>query len=100
MDVRDCWKEYADNAVGKSLTLQPEPENIKDPYAVRVREGSRNIGHVAVTDLDVVYQALHGSKLQRLRGVVVKSNAAPPVLTVECEVEAIAWDYEPFDSKV
>ena len=100
MDVRDCWKEYAEEAVGKSLTLQPEPENIKDPYAVRVREGSRNIGHVAVTDLDVVYQALYGSKLQRLRGVVVKSNADPPVLTVECEVEAIAWDYEPFDSKV
>lgn len=100
MDVRDCWREYTKDAVGKSLTLQPEPENIKDPYAVRVREGSRNIGHVAVTDLDVVYQALHGSKLQRLRGVVVKSNAEPPVLTVECEVETIAWDYDPFDSEV
>ena len=100
MDVRDCWREYTKDAVGKSLTLQPEPENIKDPYAVRVREGSRNIGHVAVTDLDVVYQALHGSKLQRLRGVVVKSNHEPPVLTVECEVETIAWDYDPFDSEV
>ena len=100
MDVRDCWREYTKDAVGKSLTLQPEPENIKDPYAVRVREGSRNIGHVAVTDLDVVYQALHGSKLQRLRGVVVKSNHEPPVLTVECEVETIAWVYDPFDSEV
>ena len=100
MDVRDCWREYTKDAIGKSLTLQPEPENIKDPFAVRVREGSRNIGHVAVTDLDVVYQALYGSKLQRLRGVVVKSNAEPPVLTVECEVETIAWDYEPFDSEV
>ena len=100
MDVRDCWREYTKDAIGKSLTLQPEPENIKDPFAVRVREGSRNIGHVAVTDLDVVYQALHGSKLQRLRGVVVKSNAEPPVLTVECEVETIAWDYDPFDSVV
>jgi len=100
MDLRDCWKEYVSGAVGRLLTLQPEPENLKDPYAVRVREGSKNIGYVAVTDLDVVHQALHGSNLQRLRGVVVKSNPEPPVLNVECEVEAIAWDYEPFDSRV
>ena len=56
-DVHDRWKEYAAEAVGKQLTMQPQPENVKDPYAVRVREGRMHIGYVAVTDLDVIYQA-------------------------------------------
>ena len=99
-DVRDYWKEYALKAVGKRLTLQPQPENVIDPYAVRVREGSLHIGYVAVPDLDVIYQALKGCGKKLLKGVVVESNAEPPVLTVECEVETIAWDYEPFDNSV
>ena len=69
-DVRDNWKEYAAGAVGKQLVLQPQPENVKDPYAVRAREGRLHIGYVAVTDLDVVYQALKGSGLNRLHGVM------------------------------
>ena len=99
-DVRDRWKEYAAEAVGKQLTMQPQPENVKDPYAVRVREGRMHIGYVAVTDLDVIYQALRGSGKNRLRGVVVESNSDPAVLTVECEVERVDWDYEPFDDSV
>ena len=99
-DVRDRWKEYAAEAVGKQLTMQPQPENVKYPYAVRVREGRMHIGYVAVTDLDVIYQALRGSGKNRLRGVVVESNSDPAVLTVECEVERVDWDYEPFDDSV
>ena len=99
-DVRDRWKEYATEAVGKQLTMQPQPENVKDPYAVRVREGRLHIGYVAVPDLDVVYQALKGSNKERLRGVVVASNSEPPVLTVECEVEKVDWNYDPFDDSV
>ena len=99
-DVRDSWKEYAAGAVGKLLTMQPQSENVKDPYAIRAREGSLHVGYVAVTDLDVVYQALKGSGLQRLRGRVVESNPEPPVLTVECEVDCVDWDYEPFDDSV
>ena len=74
-DVRDRWKEYAAEAVGKQLTMQPQPENVKDPYAVRVREGRMHIGYVAVTDLDVIYQALRGSGKNRLRGVVVDDDS-------------------------
>ena len=99
-DVRDRWKEYAIEAVGRELVLQPQPENVKDPYAVRAREGSLHVGYVAVTDLDAVYQALKGSERQRLKGVVVESNPEPPILTVEAEVEAIDWTYEPFDDSV
>jgi len=99
-DVRHCWKEYATEAVGKQLTLQPQPENMKDPYAVRAREGGLHVGYVAVPDLDVIYQALKGSSKQRLRGVVVESNPEPPVLTVECEVARVDWDYEPFDDSI
>ena len=99
-DVRSHWKEYAAEAVGKVLTLQPQPENVKDPYAVRAREGRLHVGYVAVPDLDVIYQALKGSGRQRLRGVVVATNAEPPVLTVEAEVEAIDWTCEPFDDSV
>ena len=99
-DVRDRWKEYAEGAVGKQLTMQPQPENVKDPYAVRVREGRWHIGYVAVPDLDVVYQALKGCNKERLRGVVVASNPEPPVLTVECEVEKVDWNYDPFDDSV
>lgn len=96
-DVRNYWKEYATEAVGKLLTMQPQPENVKDQYAVRVREGQLHVGYVAVPDLDVVYQALKGSSLTRLKGTVVESNPEPPVLRVECEVERIDWNYEPFD---
>ena len=99
-DVRDNWKEYAAEAVGKQLVLQPQPENVKDPYAVRAREGRLHIGYVAVTDLDVVYQALKGSGLNRLRGVVVESNTEPPVLKVEVEVEKVDWNHEPFDDSI
>ena len=98
--VRDCWKEYAAKAVGRQLTIQPQSVNLKDPYAVRAREGGLHVGYVAVSDLDVVYQALAGSGEKRLHGVVVESNPEPPVLTVECEVERVDWDYEPFDDKV
>lgn len=96
LDVRDNWKEYVAEAVGKQLVLQPQPENVKDPYAVRAREGRLHIGYVAVTDQDVVYQALKGSGLNRLRGVVVESNTEPPVLTVEAKVEKVDWQYDPF----
>ena len=99
-DLRDRWKEYATEAVGRELVLQPQPENMKDPYAVRAREGSLHVGYVAVTDLDAVYQALKGSGRQRLKGTVVESNPDPPVLTIEAEVEAIDWTYEPFDDSV
>ncbi len=99
-DVRDRWKEYAASAVGRRLTMQPQPENLKDPYAVRAREGALHVGYVAVPDLDVVYQALAGSGQKRLHGVVVESNPEPPVLTIEAEVERVDWNYEPFDDSV
>jgi hypothetical protein len=98
-DVRDRWKEYAAEAVGKQLTFVPEPENVKDPYAVRAREGSLHIGYVAVSDLDMFYQALKGSGKKRLRGTVVESFPEPALLNVECEVDSVDWDYEPFSDK-
>lgn len=112
-DVRNRWREYAADAVGKQMVMQPQPENQMDPYAVRVREGRLHVGYVAVPDLDVVYQALKGSGQQRLRGTVVErvlGHAEPGVMTegvtdpsvlcVEVEVERIDWDYEPFDDSV
>lgn len=112
-DVRDRWLEYVSKAVGKQLVMQPQPENVADPYAVRVREGRLHVGYVAVSDLDVVYQALKGSGLTRLRGTVVERVTGqaepgvmtehvsdPSVLCVEVEVERIDWDYEPFDDSV
>ena len=99
-DVHDRWKEYATEAVGRHLVLQPQPENVKDPYAVRAREGDLHVGYVAVPDLDVVYQAMKGSGLKRLRGVVVETNPDPPVLTVEIEAKAIDWSVEPFDDSI
>ena len=35
-DVHDYWKEYATEAVGKKLTLQPQPENVKDRNRYRI----------------------------------------------------------------
>lgn len=99
-DVRSQWKEYAAGAVGRELVLQPQPENMIDPYAVRAREGRLHIGYVAVPDLDAVYQALKGSGKQRLKGIAVESNPEPPVVTLEIEVEKVDWDYEPYDDSV
>ena len=61
-DVRDSWKEYAAGAVGKLLTMQPQSENVKDPYAIRAREGRLHVGYVAVTDLDGV-SGVEGKRL-------------------------------------
>ena len=99
-DVRDHWREYAAEAVGKQLVMQQQPDNVADPYAVRVREGRLHVGYVAVTDLDVFYQALRSTGRKRLRGVVVESNLDPVVLTVECEVDTMDWAFEPFDDSV
>ena len=96
-DVRDNYKEYATQAVGKLLTLQRQTENVEDRYAIRVREKALHIGYVAVTDQERVYQAMKGSGGQRLRAKVVESNPDPPVLTMEAEVEKVDWDYNPFD---
>lgn len=47
-DLRTYYKEYAREAVGRELVLQPQPENVKDPYAVKVREGNVHVGYVSV----------------------------------------------------
>ena len=96
-DVRDYWREYVVESIGKKLTLQPQPDNIVDRYAVRVREQLKNIGHVAVTDLDVVYQVLKATGGVRLQGRVVECVTEPPVLTVEVDVSGIDTDYDIYD---
>ena len=96
-DVRHRWEEYISKSLGRRLTLQPQPDNIVDSYAVRAREGLDNIGYVAVTDLDVVYQALKGSGRERLQSKVVEFVVEPPVMTVEVEVDDIDSNYDPYD---
>ena len=96
-DVRHRWEEYISKSLGRRLTLQPQPDNIVDSYAVRAREGLDNIGYVAVTDLDVVYQALKGSGRERLQSKVVEFVVEPPVITVEVEVDDIDSNYDPYD---
>lgn len=96
-DVRHRWEEYISKSLGRRLTLQPQPDNIVDSYAVRAREGLDNIGYVAVTDLDVVYQALKGSGRERLQSKVVEFVVEPPVITVEAEVDQIDCNYDPYD---
>ena len=95
-DVRHRWEEYISKSLGRRLTLQPQPDNIVDSYAVRAREGLDNIGYVAVTDLDVVYQALKGSGRERLQSKVVEFVVEPPVITVEVEVDDIDSNYDPY----
>ena len=99
-DLRACYKEYAREAVGRELVLQPQPENVKDPYAVKVREGNVHVGYVSVPDLDLVYGALAGSGKKRLRGKVVEAFPDPPLLKVEVAVERMDWAYEPYDNRV
>ena len=99
-DLRTYYKEYAREAVGRELVLQPQPENVKDPYAVKVREGNVHVGYVSVPDLDLVYGALAGSGKKRLRGKVVEAFPDPPLLKVEVAVERMDWAYEPYDNKV
>ena len=96
-DVRNHWQEYVTESIGKKLTLQPQPDNIVDRYAVRVREGLQNIGHVAVTDQHVVYQVLKASGRERLQGTVVEFVEEPPLLTVEVDVAVVDSDYDDYD---
>ena len=99
-DLKGRHEEYVRGAVGRELVLQPQLENVKDPYAVRVREGSVTVGYVSVPDLDLVYGALAGSGKSRLRGRVVEALEEPPVLKVEVDVERVDWACEPFDERV
>lgn len=100
-DYRDRTSEFLAEALGKRLTLQKEPENPLDSYAVRVRQGVKKVGYVAVPDLEVVHQAIKGSGGGTLlKGVVVECIEKPPKLRVELEAEQIDWDYSPFDDSV
>ena len=96
-DLRDTWETYIPEAIGRQLTFVPEPENVKDRFAIRAREGTVHVGYVSVVDQEAVYQVFHGIGRQRLKGTVVESNPKPPVLTVEIEADRIDWDYSLYD---
>lgn len=94
-------EEFLSSAMGKQLTLQPAPENIKDPYAIKVREGLRKVGYIAAPDQELVYQAMKGNGQQKMiKGVVVDCCEKPPLLTVEVETAHIDWEYSPYDDSV
>ena len=97
-DVEPYYKEYAQESVGKQLTLIRDEVNPADPFAVKVKERDCFVGYVASTDLDIVLQAMHGSKVKRLKAKVVNISVDPPLLRAQVECAAIDRTFDPYAS--
>ena len=97
-DVEPYYKEYAQESVGKQLTLLRDEVNPADPFAVKAKERDCWVGYVASTDLDMVLQAMHGSKVKRLKAKVVNVFTDPPLLRAQVECAAVDRTFDPYAS--
>ncbi len=97
-DVESYYKEYAQESVGRQLTLMRDEVNPTDPFAVKAKERDCFVGYVASADLDIALQALHGSNVKRLKATVVNASSDPPLLHAQVECAAVDRSFDPYAS--
>lgn len=89
-EVGGCLGEFLAEALGRIMTLRPEPTNEVDANAIRAYDWQgRHVGYVAQHDQEEAWQALRGSGRHSLRGRVVEVIAEHKCLVFECHVEAL-----------
>ena len=89
-EVGACLDEFMSEAIGRAMTLKPEPTNPVDANAIRAYDWQgRHIGYVASYNLKLAWQLLRGSGRPSLRGSAVAVNKEHKCVTFGCEVETV-----------
>ena len=89
-DVGCCLGEFFAEAMGRAMTLRPDPANDFDAKAICAYDWQgRHVGYVASHDLNEPWQTLRGSGRNSLRGRIVAVNEEHKCVVFECKVETL-----------
>lgn len=98
-DVGGCLGEFLAEAMGRVMTLRPDPANDFDARAVCAYDWQgRHVGYVASHDLKEAWQTLRGSGRHSLRGRVAEVNVEHKCVVFECNVETLGAPDELYPS--
>jgi len=85
-----CLSEFLAEAMGRAMTLRPDPANDVDVNAICAYDWrGRHVGFVARHDLEDAWQTLRGSGRRSLRGHVCEVIADHKCVVFECHVETL-----------
>ncbi|UKK68263.1 HIRAN domain-containing protein [Prevotella communis] len=94
-EVKECLGEFLAEAMGRAMTLRPDPANDVDAKAICAYDWEgRHAGYVAAYDLREAWQTLRGSGRKSLRGRIVEVNGEHKCLVFECKVETLGESCE------
>ena len=89
-EVGSCLGDFLAEAMGRVMTLRPEPTNEYDAHAIRAYDWQgRHVGYVATHDLVEAWQVLRGSGRHSLRGRIGEVNAEHKCVVFECSVDTL-----------
>ena len=89
-EASTCLGEFLAEAMGRAMTLRPEPTNEMDVNAVCAYDWQgRHVGYVSQHDQLEAFQALRGSGRRSLRGCVCEVIAEHKCIVFECCVESL-----------
>lgn len=89
-EAATCLEEFYGEALGRAMTLRPEPTNERDVNAICAYDWQgRHVGYVTQDGQPLAFQALWGSGRRSLRGRVCEVSAAHKYVVFECSVETL-----------
>lgn len=89
-EAATCLEEFYGEALGRAMTLRPEPTNERDVNAICAYDWQgRHVGYVTQDGQPLAFQALRGSGRRSLRGRVCEVSAAHKYVVFECSVETL-----------
>ena len=89
-DVGDCMDEFLGQAVGKVVTMRPQPTNEVDSRAIRAFDWiGRHVGYVANAELPTAWSILRSRGSHSVRGRVAVVDTEHHCVVVECIAEVI-----------
>ena len=87
-DVGDCMDEFLGQAVGKVVTLRPQPTNEVDAHAIRAYDWiGRHVGYVAKAELPTAWNILRSRGSHSVRGRAAEVDCEHHCVVVECVAE-------------
>lgn len=87
-DIGDCMDEFLSQAVGKVVTLRPQPTNEVDARAIRAYDWiGRHVGYVANAELPKAWSILTSLGRHSVRGRASAVDMEHHCVVVECVAE-------------
>lgn len=87
-DVGDCMDEFLGQAVGKVVTLRPQPTNEVDAHAIRAYDWiGRHVGYVANAELPMAWSILTSRGSHSVRGRAAAVDTEHHCVVMECVAE-------------